>query len=54
MFMNLFTPDSHLVWALCCIVGALLVALLLLADAGAAYRRELKSGTRRGKKWWEK
>jgi hypothetical protein len=46
--------DSHLTWALCCIVVAMLVAILLLADAIAAYRRALQDVTGRRKKWWQK
>jgi hypothetical protein len=48
--MDTFTADPHLTWALCCIVIAMLVALLLLADATTAHHREVKSATRRGKR----
>jgi hypothetical protein len=54
MLMDRFTTDPNLVWALWCILVAMLVALLLVADATATYVRELKSGMRRGKKWWQK
>jgi hypothetical protein len=52
--MDPLSFSVHVGAAVYCIAIAMLVALLLLADATADYHRELKNRPRRGKKWWEK
>ena len=52
--MDPFADNSHITWAGYCTGMAVVVAVLLLADAVPDYHRELRSGTRRGKKWWQK
>jgi hypothetical protein len=54
ILMDPFSVDRHITWAIYCIAIAAVVALLVLADVMAEYHRELRSGTRHGKKWWQK
>jgi hypothetical protein len=52
--MEPFAPDPPMIRALSCAGTAIAVTLVLAADAAADRDRESRSGTRRGKKRWQK
>ena len=52
--MDAFGSDPHITLAIFCIGIALFLTTIVHADVVADYHEEVKSGARRGKKWWQK
>ncbi len=52
--MDTFWGDPHVVLAMYCIAVALFLTVIVQAEVIADYYQEVRSGARRGKKWWQK
>jgi hypothetical protein len=52
--MDAFWRDPHMLAAVYCIAVALFLTVIVQAEVLADYYDEVKSGARRGKKWWQK
>jgi hypothetical protein len=49
-----FSSDRHLTFALCCVALSMFLTLIVLSSTMSDYYQEMRSGSRRGKKWWQK
>ena len=52
--MDAFGSDPHITLAIFCIGIAMILAAIVQAEVIADHHDEIKSGARRGKKWWQK
>jgi len=52
--MDTFWSDPHMVVAVFSIAAALFLTVIVQAEVISDHYQEVKSGARRGKKWWQK
>jgi hypothetical protein len=49
-----FSGDPHRTWALYCVAISMILMLVVSSATVADYYDDLRTGVRRGKKWWKK